>query len=241
MRWQQATVAAIRPLSRTVKSFLFRLSEPFDFVAGQHVAVRLTAPDGYRAQRSYSIASAPDGGGGTIELAIERLDDGEVSPFFHDVVEVGDEIEIGGPIGGHFVWRVEDGGPVLLVGAGSGVAPLLSIARLRAGQGATTPMLLLFSARTTADAIYWDELDRLAARSGGFQLIVTLTREPSPRTGVFSRRIDKAMISGAITRLPASPRHVYVCGSNAFCDRAADSAISAGVPAEAIRTERYGV
>lgn len=240
MRWQRATVTAIRRLSRSVASFVLRLPEPVDFVAGQHVVVRLTAPDGYRAQRSYSIASAPSGGD-TIELAIERFDDGEVSPFFHDVVEAGDEIEIGGPIGGHFVWQPQDGGPVLMIGAGSGVVPLVSIARERARCRAATPMLLVFSARTVADAIYAEELAEMAARSDGFQLMLTLTREASPPAGALSRRIDTAMIAEAIGRLPATPRHVYVCGSNAFCDRAADAAIAAGVPTEAIRTERYGI
>jgi ferredoxin-NADP reductase len=240
MHWQQATVTAIVPLSKTVTSFFFRLPEPFGFQAGQHVVVRLTAPDGYRAQRSYSIASAP-GSGDTIELAIERLDDGEVSPFFHDVVEVGDEIEIGGPIGGHFIWNAADGGPVLMIGAGSGVAPLLSIARHRAERKAATPMLLLFSARTTADFLFGEELTGLASKGDGFQLLVTLTRESSPPPGALSRRIDPEMIGVAVARLPEPPRHVYICGSNSFCDRAAEGALAAGIPSDRIRTERYGV
>ena len=120
-----------------MRSFTFALPKPFDFNAGQHVDVRLTAPDGYSAQRSYSIASAP--GAREIELAIERLDDGEVSPFFHEAAAVGDEIELRGPIGGHFIWQVGDGGPLLLIGGGSGVVPLMSMARHRAAAGATAP------------------------------------------------------------------------------------------------------
>jgi ferredoxin-NADP reductase len=240
MRWQQTRVVGIEPRSKTVKSFFFKLPQPFDFKAGQHVVVRLTAPDGYRAQRSYSIASAP-GGGDTIELAIERLEDGEVSPFLHDVVEVGDEIELGGPIGGHFIWTVEDGGPVLLIGGGSGISPLLSIARHRARQGAQTPMALLFSVRTSGDVLFADELAELAAKSDGFQLTLTLTREASPPAGAFARRIDAGMIAEIAGRLPARPRHVYICGSNGFCDRAAEGALAAGVSSAEIRTERYGV
>lgn len=240
MHWQQATVTKIVRLSETVSSFFFMLPEPFGFQAGQHVVVRLTAPDGYRAQRSYSIASAP-GSGDAIELAIERLDDGEVSPFFHEVVEVGDDIEIGGPIGGHFIWNVADGGPVLLIGAGSGVVPLLSIARHRAERKAPTPMLLLFSARTKADVLYGDELATLAQRGDGFHLMLTLTRETDLPSGALSRRIDPEMLNEAVSRLPEPPRHVYICGSNSFCDRAAEGALAAGIPSHVIRTERYGV
>ncbi|WP_274628632.1 ferredoxin reductase [Arvimicrobium flavum] len=239
MRWQQARIAGIVPRSKTVSSFFFDLPEPFDFLAGQHVVVRLTAPDGYRAQRSYSIASAP-GARSRIELAIERLDDGEVSPFFHDVAEVGDEIEIGGPIGGHFVWTVADGGPVLLIAGGAGVVPLLSMLRHRAGEGATTPMALLFSARTKADVLFREELSGLAARDDGFELQLTLTREASPPPGAFSRRIDPDMILEVTRRLPGPPRRAYICGSNAFCERAADGALAAGIDAGDIRTERYG-
>ena len=131
MRWQTGTVTEIVRRSPTVSSFFFRLPEFVPFIAGQHVSVRLTAPDGYRAQRSYSIVSAPETTS-HIELAIERLENGEVSPFFHEVVEVGDEIELSMPIGGHFIWRTRDGGPVLLIGGGAGVAPFVSMARHRA-------------------------------------------------------------------------------------------------------------
>ncbi|MCO5072536.1 MAG: ferredoxin reductase [Rhizobiaceae bacterium] len=240
MRWQNAKVTRILRRSETVSSFFFQLPVPFAFAAGQHVIVRLTAPDGYRAQRSYSIASPPDNGP-IIELAIERLNEGEVSPFFHDVVEVGDEIELGGPIGGHFVWNVADGGPVLLIGAGSGVAPLVSMIRYRARAGSDIPMMLLFSARTKQDFLFGDELSQLARSDDKFKLMLTLTRDPDPGSGVFSRRIDAEMISEAVDRIGANVSHAYVCGSNAFCDRASDSAIAAGVLRDVIRTERYGV
>jgi hypothetical protein len=134
LNWQQATIVGIASDTPRVKSFLFTTPAPLAFRAGQHVDVRLTAPDGYQAERSYSIASAPERTDG-IELAIERLDDGEVSPFFHEVAEIGDAIELRGPIGGHFVWSVEDGGPLLLLGGGSGVVPLMSMLRHRAARG----------------------------------------------------------------------------------------------------------
>ena len=157
LNWQEATIVGIASDTPRVKSFLFATPAPIAFRAGQHVDVRLTAPDGYQAERSYSIASAPERTDG-IELAIERLDDGEVSPFFHEVAEIGDAIELRGPIGGHFVWSVEDGGPLLLLGGGSGVVPLMSMLRHRAARGSDVPALLLFSARTWEDVIFRDEL-----------------------------------------------------------------------------------
>ncbi len=138
MRWQPAKITAIVSDTPRVKNFFFELSRPFSFRAGQHVDVRLTAPDGYQAERSYSIASAPEAQS-SLELAIERLDDGEVSPFFHDVAAVGDDIELRGPIGGHFVWEVADGGPLLLLGGGSGAVPLMAMIRHRASQGSRHP------------------------------------------------------------------------------------------------------
>jgi len=168
LRWQQAVISAIVPQTPRIKSFFFELSRPFTFRAGQHVDVRLTAPDMYQAERSYSIASAPHSQTG-LELVIERLEDGEVSPFFHDVAEVGDDIELRGPIGGHFVWEVADGGPLLLLGSGSGVVPLMSMIRDRASRHSRVPMVLLFSARTFGDVLFRDELACLGCPSRWFQ------------------------------------------------------------------------
>jgi ferredoxin-NADP reductase len=240
MRWQAATVTDIVRRSPTVLSFFFRLPEFIPFIAGQHVIVRLTAPDGYRAQRSYSIASAPEMTS-HIELAIELLDNGEVSPFFHEVVQVGDEIELSEPIGGHFIWRVEDGGPVLLIGGGSGVVPFLSMARQRALRGSTAPMLLLFSGRTRHDLLFADELEQLRARGDGFDTVATLTREEMPPAGVLKGRIDGRMITASLARLPGLPKRVYICGSNPFVENAAQHAVDAGVEPGLIATERYGV
>jgi ferredoxin-NADP reductase len=239
LAWQKATIMGIERRSRTVSSFFFRPERPFDFLAGQHVEVRLTAPDGYQARRAYSIASAPMTGD-VIELGIEKLENGEVSPYFHEVAEIGDDVELRGPIGGHFIWREEEGGPLLLVGGGSGVVPLLSIVRHRARTGSAAPILLLFSARTRADMPFIEELEGIAAKAGGLQLVETLTRETPANPDVFSRRIDAAMIADCLKRLPGSPLRVYVCGSNGFVNTAADGVIAAGVPAEIVRTERYG-
>lgn len=239
VRWQPATITAISRLTSRVTSFRLLPSEPFSYVAGQHVDVRLTAPDGYTAQRSYSIASAPEAGD-EIELAIEKLDDGEVSPFFHDVAAVGDEIEMKGPLGGHFVWTSDQPGPVVLIGGGSGVVPLMSMARHRAATGTKTPVALLYSSRVWDEVIFRDELLALDEKGNGFDLTLTLTREQPRRSKDFGRRIDPAMISTVLAKLPAAPALAYVCGANAFVSAASDALIAAGIAPERIRTERYG-
>jgi ferredoxin-NADP reductase len=239
LHWQPAAITAIARQTSRVTSFFLAPSHPFDFEAGQHVDVRLTAPDGYQAQRSYSIASAPETTP-AIELAIERLDDGEVSPYFHDVALVGDSIELRGPIGGHFTWKTKDGGPLLLLGGGSGVVPLMSMIRHRAAQRSTLPTLLLFSARSWDDLIFRDELLALHGRRDGFVLSLALTRDPPRREGDFARRIDAAMVAELLGRLPQAPARIFVCGSNPFVSAAADAAIEAGPDPALIRTERYG-
>ncbi|WP_183855413.1 FAD-binding oxidoreductase [Prosthecomicrobium pneumaticum] len=237
--WQAATVRRVETKTPTVKSFFLEPAEPFAYRAGQHVDVRLTAPDGYSTERSYSIASAPETAP-LVELTVELLEGGEVSPFFHEVVEPGDTLEIRGPIGGHFVWRVAEGGPVLLVGGGSGVVPLMGMARHRAAQRADVPMLLFFSARHWDEVIFRDELLDLEARGDGFSLALALTREPARREADFGRRIDGAAAMAALARLPAPPRVAYVCGSNPFVEAATAALMEAGIPAPVIRTERYG-
>jgi ferredoxin-NADP reductase len=239
LRWQSATIVEMTPLTSRVISVVLAPEIPFRFRPGQHADIRLTAPDGYQARRSYSIASAAEADG-RIELAIERLDDGEVSPFFHKVAQAGDVVELRGPIGGHFVWEVGDGGPLVMIGAGSGVAPLMAMIRRRAAEGADTPALLLLSASAWSETIFRDELLALHERRDGFELVLTLTREAPRRPGDYGRRIDGAMITEALNRLPGPPRHAFVCGSNAFVEIAAQGLIDAGVPAAIIRTERYG-
>jgi ferredoxin-NADP reductase len=199
--------------------------------AGQHLDVRLTAEDGYQAQRSYSIGSAPGDG---VELTIERLDDGEVSPYLVDEAQDGDQLEVRGPIGGYFVWDGDEPEPVLLVAGGSGVVPLMAMARHRARIGSKTPMQLVYSSRTWDDVIYRDELETL-----GLEVVHTLTREqPSGWTG-YSRRIDTELLREVAWPASESPR-VYVCGSTRFVDAAADGLLELGYEAEWIRTERFG-
>jgi len=240
MQWQDATIARIEGRSPRVKSFFFRLPQPMTFRPGQHVLLRLTAPDGYRAQRSYSVASAPGiGPAEEIELAIEKLDDGEVSPFMHDVAEVGDEIEIGGPVGGHFVWSPDHPGPSLFLAGGSGVAPFMSMLRQRSIMGSRVPVTLVYSARTREELLFASELAGLASRGDGFELMVTLTRDSGQhayRTG----RIDAACIARIVAAIAAPVRQVLICGSNPFVETAAEGVIAAGIAAALIKTERYG-
>lgn len=238
--WQNATIERILPRTSRVTSFFLTPDQPFSYQAGQHVSVRLTAPDGYRAQRNYSIATSPESGD-SIELAIERLDNGEISSFFHEVAAAGDKIEIKAPLGGHFIWSVTDGGPLILIGGGSGVVPLMSMLRHRAAQRDTTPAVLLVSSRTWDDVIFRDELIDLHNRKDGFQLAITLTREAAKRGGDFARRIDDAMIAEVLARLPQAPKQAFVCGSNPFVEMAAHGLMDAGISSKIVRTERYGV
>ncbi|MCJ2034409.1 FAD-binding oxidoreductase [Methylobacterium sp. J-068] len=229
--WLDATLVGIVPASARVKSYRFRVAFDRPMRAGQHVDVRLTAPDGYQAQRSYSIASAP-GHDGTIELMIEGLAGGEVSGFFATTAEVGDTIEMRGPIGGAFVWGPEDGGPLLLVGGGSGVVPLLSMLRHRAAVAPEVPALLLYSARDADEAIAAEELATRARDEPGLDLMLNLTRAGG-------RRIDAALIGEALDRLGA-PRHAYLCGANPFVGTVSDLLLEAGLDPATIRTERFG-
>lgn len=242
MYWQNATITRIENLSPRVKSFFFRLAEPFAFRPGQHVLLRLTAPDGYRAQRSYSIASAPGSGRAEdIELTIERLDDGEVSVFMHDVAQADDAIELGGPIGGHFNWSPEDGGPVLLIGGGSGVVPFLSMLRHRAAIGSRVPATLVFSARSREDLLFFEELSKLAVSGDGFSLTVALTRDAAAAHPFRAGRIDAPFIADVVSAMKMPVRHVLICGSNPFVEAAAEGTMAAGIDAALVKTERYGV
>ena len=223
--WQTATVVSVRQETQRAKTFRLRLESPQPHLAGQHYVVRLTAPDGYTASRSYSVASAPDDSP-EVELTVERLEEGEVSTFLHDVVEPGDELEVRGPIGGWFVW---DGvTPAVLVGGGSGVVPLMAMLRQARRGGADHPLRLVVSVRSPEDLLYAGEI-------------------PGPDvTVVYTRRTPSgwARPAGRLTQadLPATEPHArgYVCGSSSFADAAADLLIRSGIPARAIRVERFG-
>jgi ferredoxin-NADP reductase len=203
--------------------------------AGQHVDVRLTAEDGYQAQRSYSIASAPEDG--HVVLTVERLADGEVSPYLVDELRPGDELELRGPIGGYFVWEAALGGPLLLLAGGSGIAPLRSMLRHRAAAGSSVPARLLYSARTLDDVIYRDELERLG--DDDVDVRFTLTRGwPDGWTG-YRRRIDRELLE-EVAWPPDERPLVYICGPTAFVEVAATTLVELGHDAGRIKTERFG-
>jgi ferredoxin-NADP reductase len=224
--WQVATVSAIEDETPRARSYRLDLPMWMPHLPGQHYDVRLTAPDGYQAQRSYSIASSPLDEG-SIELTIDRLDDGEVSPYFHDVVEVGDQVEVRGPFAAYFVWRAED--PVLLLGGGSGVVPLMAMLRHRRRSMPEISMRLLYSVRTPEDVLYADEL--------GEETLLTYTRTPPEGWEGHTGRIDAAMVSEAGID---GVGNVFICGSNPFVETAAQLSLDAGFPAQRIRTERFG-
>jgi ferredoxin-NADP reductase len=225
-RWQIGTVTQVHVETPTVKTFRIALPMWMPHLPGQHYDVRLTAPDGYRAQRSYSIASSALDQN-AIELTIDRLDDGEVSPYFHDVVTEGDQVELRGPFTSYFVWRGES--PVLLIGGGSGVVPLMAMLRHRRRVAPDLPMRLVYSVRTAADVIYAGEL--------GDDAELTYTREPPGGWSGHTGHIDAGMIERAA--VPADGI-VFVCGSNGFVETAATLALEAGFDAARIRTERFG-
>ena len=238
LAWQIGKVTAIRAETPGVNSFTLELPSWRAHRAGQHYDVRLTAADGYQAQRSYSIASPPSRAG-EVDLTIERIADGEVSPYFHDVIEVGDRVELRGPIGGYFAWEPPLGGPLLLVAGGSGVVPLMAILRERASAEARPPAALLYSSRTFDDVIYREELDALAAADTGLRVIHTLTRAQPPDWTGHARRIDRAMLAEAIAAAGAEPL-AYICGPTLLVEAAANGLVELGVPPARVRTERFG-
>jgi ferredoxin-NADP reductase len=236
--WQEATVNRIVDETPTVKSYFLTPKNWPGFMAGQHVDVRLTAPDGYQAQRSYSIGSAPESP--EVELVIEKLDTGEVSPFFHDVVQVGDAVELRGPIGGHFTWGKNDGGPLLLVGGGSGVVPMMSILRHRMNVAPEVKTALIYSVRHFSDIIFREEIFARAEKDPNLSIFVTVTREALSDPRVRSGRIDDKLVADVFEKLGGMPRRAYVCGANAFVDVASRLLLDMKVPFPAIKTERYG-
>jgi ferredoxin-NADP reductase len=224
-KWQIGTVASIKSETPRVKSFRIELPMWMPHLPGQHYDVRLTAPDGYRAQRSYSVASSPLYEG-EIELTIDRLDDGEVSPYFHDVVVEGDRVEVRGPFASYFVWRGEE--PVLLVGGGSGVVPLMAMLRHRRRTMPELGMRLVYSVRSADEVIYADEL--------GEDAVITFSREPPDGWTGHTGRIDARLIEEA--HLDSGT--AFVCGSNGFVEAAARLLLATGFEPQRIRTERFG-
>jgi ferredoxin-NADP reductase len=201
--------------------------------AGQHLDVRLTAEDGYRAEREYSIASAP---GEPVAITVERLDDGEVSPYLTDELRPGDALELRGPVGGYFVWGPEDGGPLLLVAGGSGIVPLRAMLRHRRRGESDVPVRLLYSSRSFEDVIYRDELDEPAA---GVEVFHTLTREQPPGWKGYTRRVDSALLREVAWPAEQDPL-AFVCGPTSFVETVASGLVDLGYAAERVKTERFG-
>ena len=231
LTWLAAEVAAVREETPRVSTLELEVPGWSDHRAGQHLDVRLTAEDGYQAQRSYSIASAP---GEPLAITVERLEDGEVSPYLVGEVREGDRFEVRGPIGGYFVWDADEPERVLLVAGGSGVVPLMAMARHRARAGGEAPMRLLYSSRSLEDVIYREELETL-----GIDVVHTLTREQPPGWSGYARRIDDELLREVAFPASESPR-VYVCGSTRFVDAAADGLVRLGYDPAWVRTERFG-
>jgi ferredoxin-NADP reductase len=231
--WRSATVAEVVAETSEARTLVFDVPGWPGHEAGQHVDVRLTAEDGYVAERSYSIASSPEDH--RLALTIERIDDGEVSPYLTEELRAGDVIELRGPIGGFFTWKIEDGGPLLLVGGGSGVVPLMSMLRHHRDRGSDVDARLLLSARSVDTLLYRAELDAL----GHAQVSYTLTRSHPEGWGGFDRRVDAAMLT-AVGPSPAERPHVYVCGPTPFVEAVADLLVELGHDPAAIRAERFG-
>jgi len=221
-----------------VRSFTLRLPSWTRHRPGQHYDLRLTAADGYSVQRSYSIASAPEREG-EIDITVERVAGGEVSPFLHDVAVAGDRIEVRGPIGGYFVWQAALGGPLLLIAGGSGIVPLMAMIRHRAATATHPATRLLYSSRTPEDIIYADELGELAARDDSLAVVHTLTRSQPAGWQGYARRIDDAMLTEVRRPLGEAPL-VFICGPTPLVEGAANALVRIGVPAQRIRTERFG-
>ncbi len=238
IEWQIATVKAIKQETPKAKSFTFTLPNFAPHRAGQHYDIRLTAEDGYQAQRSYSIASEPERAG-EIDITVDRIEDGEVSTYLHDVLVAGDKIEVRGPIGGYFVWEAALGGPVLLVGGGSGVVPLMSMARHRAAARSDAPTRLLYSSRMYDDIIYREELDTLNEKMDGFELFHTLTRSQPPEWKGYARRVDADMLKEVVKPFGKQAK-VFICGPTAFVETVAAGLVKAKIPAAQIKTERFG-
>jgi len=235
LNWQPATVVESSVETARVKTIAFDVEGWTGHRAGQHVDIRLTSEDGYVAERSYSVASQADSP--RVDLTVERLDDGEVSPYLTDELRPGDRIELRGPVGGYFVWEPKQGGPVLLVGGGSGVVPLMAMLRTRVAAGSDAEMRLLVSWRSWDDVIYRDELERL--NGDGIKVVHTLTRAQPPGWTGYARRVDQDMLAEVGPAMDAKPR-IYVCGPTPFVEAVATALVALGHEPLSVKTERFG-
>lgn len=237
INWQLGTVVDTITETPRTRSLVLELPDWQGHRAGQHVDVRLTAEDGYQAQRSYSIASAPEDR--RLALTVDRLPDGEVSPYLVDEVRSGDQIELRGPIGGYFTWNVADGGPLLLIGGGSGVVPLMAMLRHRAAQHSTVQARLLLSSRSADEIIYRRELEQLGANDAALRVVHTLTRSQPPDWTGYRRRIDRGMVEAVAWPAPEQPL-IFICGPTPLVEAVATICVELGHAASHIKTERFG-
>ena len=233
LTWQVAKVAAVAAETASVRTITLDVPDWPGHRAGQHLDIRLTDEDGYVAERSYSIASAP---GEPVAITVERLDDGEVSPYLTDELRAGDDLELRGPIGGYFVWEPGDGGPLLLLAGGSGIVPLRSILRHRERTGSTVPVRLLYSSRTLDDVIYRVEFDMAAS---GVEVVQTLTRHQPPGWAGYARRVDAALLAEVAWPAAGTPL-AYVCGPTNFVEAVSQALVQGGYPPQRVKTERFG-
>ena len=233
--WRVATVAGIREESVSARTLVLDVPDWPGHLAGQHVDLRLTAPDGYQAQRSYSLASDPS----TVELTVQRVSRGEVSPYLCDIAVVGDQFELRGPVGGYFAWRPAQAEPVLLLAGGSGIAPLMAMIRTRAAAASRVPFRLVYSVRDPDSVIYGDELARRVRDDQGLDVTYVYTREVPPSSPRPPGRLDAVRLAEAGWPAAFEPS-CYVCGPTGFVEAAADLLVAEGHPAERIRTERFG-
>jgi ferredoxin-NADP reductase len=236
--WQVVTATLFRQETAMVRSITFEATAWGGHMAGQHVDIRLTADNGYQAQRSYSIAS-PAGRGPHVELTVERVSSGEVSEFLTEELRAGDTIELRGPIGGYFTWNPSISSPLMLIAGGSGVVPLMSMLRTRNRADNKVPAKLLYSSRSADDIIYRDELDRMAANRDGFDLVHTLTRGAPTGWKGQTRRVDRDMLAQCGFQATEEPQ-IFVCGPTSFVETVADQLVSLGHGESAIKTERFG-
>ena len=237
LAWRIGEVVETSPDTPRTQSLFLEVPGWEGHRAGQHVDVRLTAEDGYQAERSYSIASAPESG--RIELVVERLDDGEVSPYLADELHEGDGLELRGPIGGWFAWDAKEGGPLLLVAGGSGIAPLMAMARHRKAAGSDTPVRLLYSSRSYAEIIFRQELETLAADDETLEVIQTLTRSRPEGWRGYDRRIDGEMLR-EVAYPPEEHPLAFVCGPTPLVETVATALVDLGHDPNRVKTERFG-
>ena len=235
--WRLAEVIEVVAETPRTKSLVLEVPGWEGHKAGQHVDVRLTAEDGYQAQRSYSIGSAPEDE--RLVLTVDRLGDGEVSPYLTDVLMAGDKLELRGPIGGYFTWEEGDGGPLLLVGGGSGVVPLMAIIRHRAAVGSGVPVRLLYSSRSYEEIIYREELETVAAREASLEIFHALTRSRPGDWAGYARRIDAEMLREVSWPANENPL-AFVCGPTSFVEGVADALVRLGHDPARVKTERFG-